>query len=138
MRRHRGPNGPSGPGPLFTGALLLFPFSLPPQCSPLPVFFSSPPSTFHPTTRRLRVSPIRPRPQPRTSILPFAHPSAVPDTSSASRTASASLACKCTLDPSSPVRHHDRDSALPGRDHNNAPRPPQRARLDRSMIPATL
>ncbi|WDK16304.1 hypothetical protein CGRA01v4_07587 [Colletotrichum graminicola] len=39
MRRHRGPNGPSGPGPLFTGALLLFPFSLPPQCSPLPVFF---------------------------------------------------------------------------------------------------
>lgn len=63
MRRHRGPNGPSGPGPLFTGALLLF----------FPFLSSSPPKAHHflshllfffpvvsPTTRRLHVfSPTR-------------------------------------------------------------------------------
>ncbi|KAK1691547.1 hypothetical protein BDP55DRAFT_267843 [Colletotrichum godetiae] len=137
MRRHRGPNGPSGPGPLFTGALLLFfPFlSSPPRLTtsfPPFVFFPS----FHP---RLAGCAFSSRPPTRDhnhepSIPSFIQPSPARHLRAAPRPP-ASLACKCTRRPVFPLLDtHDRASARSGRDHNTPARPPQRVPLAQQMV----
>ncbi|KAK2003626.1 hypothetical protein LX36DRAFT_78656 [Colletotrichum falcatum] len=87
------------------------------------------------TTSPLDVSPPFARDHNHEHQPRHLHPSpAVPDTSSAAPRPRAS---RVSAPSTSPARHHDRDSAFSDRDHNNA-KPPQRARPDRSMIPAAL